>query len=103
MGWLRGRYYIRSTRRDGRVIHKYIGGGELGELAAAEDASQRAEREERAAAWRTEKGRWEALNALLDEVCKRIDLLVRATLMAAGYHQHKRGEWRKRRAPKPKA
>jgi hypothetical protein len=25
------------------------------------------------------------------------DLLARAALLAAGFHQHKRGEWRKRR------
>ena len=52
MGWIRGRYYVRSAKRNGRVIHKYIGGGELGKLAAAEDAGRRAEWESQAAAWR---------------------------------------------------
>jgi hypothetical protein len=33
----------------------------------------------------------------LVELCGQSDMLVRATLVVAGYHQHARGEWRRKR------
>ena len=39
-----------------------------------------------------------ALDAPLDDLDELADLLARAALVAAGYRQHHRGEWRKRRA-----
>jgi hypothetical protein len=38
-----------------------------------------------------------ALDAPLDELDDLADALVRAALVAAGYRQHNRGEWRKTR------
>ena len=38
----------------------------------------------------------EALDASLDELAALADTLAAATLVAAGYHQHKR-QWRRRR------
>ena len=38
-----------------------------------------------------------AIDADLKAVNERIDLAARAALLAAGFHLHKRGEWRKRR------
>ncbi len=82
---------------DGRVVREYVGGGILGELAARMDAEERLQREEEAEAWRDERERMEGLDGLLEEMCEAAEILAHAALLAAGYHQHKRGEWRKRR------
>ena len=39
------------------------------------------------------------LPAELEALAQKVDLAARAALRAVGYHQHKRGEWRKRRGP----
>jgi hypothetical protein len=44
-----------------------------------------------------EQERRAAVEALVFELCKQSDLLVRATLVVAGYHQHDRGAWRFKR------
>ena len=69
----------------------------LGELAAREDALERRQREEEAAAWKEERERMEALEAPIEELCEAAEVLAQAALYAAGYHQHNRGEWRKKR------
>ncbi len=92
-----GLYYTRSRKEGGRVVRGYIGGGILGELAAQMDAEDRRRREEEAAAWKEEREQMEALEALVEELCEAAEVLAKAALVAAGYHQHKRGEWRKRR------
>ena len=101
MAWERrergGAYYTRSRKVNGRVIREYVGGGTLGEIAARMDALERLRREEEAALWREERERLEALDGLTEEVCEAAEVLAQAALVAAGYHQHKRGEWRKRR------
>ena len=38
-----------------------------------------------------------SLDASLAELNELADLLARVALLAAGYHQHDRGKWRKRR------
>jgi hypothetical protein len=93
-------YYYRSVRQGRRVRSVYCGGGELGRLAAEEDAIGRQIREN----WRLE-GRLELADACEDDTLQReLDDLVAsareaaaAVLEAAGYHQHDRSEWRKRR------
>jgi len=90
-------YYTRSKRKNGKVVREYIGGGILGELAARMDAEERERREREAASWREEKRNLEALVAPLEELHHAVEVLVRAALIASGYHRHNRGEWRKRR------
>ena len=51
----------------------------------------------RIAALRAEKAELDTLDAYLKALCERADLAARAALLAAGYHCHKRGEWRRRR------
>jgi hypothetical protein len=92
-----GLYYTRSRRVNGRVVREYVGGGALGELAALTDTQERQRREEEAAAWREERERLEELAGLVDEFCEAVETVARATLLAAGFRQHKRGEWRRRR------
>ena len=82
---------------DGRVVREYVGGGVRGEIAARMDAEERQRREKEAAAWREERERLEELAGLIDEFCEAVETVARATLLAAGFRQHKRGEWRRRR------
>jgi hypothetical protein len=97
MGWDRDRYYTRSRKVDGRVVREYVGCGRLAELAAELDACERQKRENERAARRAQQAQLEALEADIQTLCELTDLAARATLLAAGFHQHKRGEWRKRR------
>ena len=95
-----GLYYTRSRKEDGRVVREYIGAGVLGELAAQLDAEERRRQEEQAACQREEEKDVDALDAPVEELSEASDLLVRAALLASGYRQHNRGEWRLRREPK---
>jgi hypothetical protein len=101
MGWEKrergGLYYTRSRKVNGQVLREYVGGGELGALAAKSDALERLQREEEVQALRKECLRMEALEAPLEELCTAAEILSRATLLAAGYRRHKRGEWRRKR------
>jgi hypothetical protein len=97
MGWDRGRYYSRSRKVDGRVVREYVGGGLTGQLAAQLDAVERAKREADRAEQEALRAEVEALDAALDDLNEVAELLAGAALLAAGYHRHKRGEWRKRR------
>ena len=94
------RYYTRSRRVNGRVVREYFGCGKDAIRAAAEDAARRqAEAAVRAAevADRATLAEVDAAMAELDALAGRC---FRAAMEAAGYHQHDRGPWRKRRVPK---
>ena len=92
-----GLYYTRSRKVNGRVLREYLGGGVLGEITARMDALERHRREEETALWREERERLETLDGLTEELNEAAEVVAQAALVAAGYHQHKRGEWRKRR------
>jgi hypothetical protein len=94
------RYYYRSERVDGRPVRRYVGKGDVAELAAAADAARRVEREIEARQRQAEQTRLNEAEAPLVELCELTDILVRAALVVAGFHQHARGSWRKRRGPK---
>ena len=101
MGWEErergGRYYTRSRKVDGRVIREYVGSGPVAEMAAQADARERERREEEARAWREEREDLDALDARTRDLDELAELLTRAALLAAGYRQHERGEWRRLR------
>ena len=91
------RFYYQSERgEDGRVKKRYIGTGEIAEAIAHADETRRRVREERRAQEREQLERMEALAAPVLEIDAAADILARAHLVAAGYHQHK-GEWRRGR------
>ena len=92
-----GLYYTRSRKKGGRVVREYVGGGVLGEIAALGDGYERRRRQEEAAFWKEERESLEELVAPIEEMCEAAEILARATLLAAGYRRHNRGEWRKRR------
>jgi hypothetical protein len=100
MGWdKRGkkRYYYRTRRQNGRAVRSYFGSGETAELAATVDGLVRVQREMDARKWRQEQEHLATAEALLKELFEGSDLLVRAALIAAGFHQHARGVWRLKR------
>jgi hypothetical protein len=97
MGWDKGRYYTRSRKVNGRVVREYIGTGRVAELAAELDALEREKRRRAARALRRERDELAALEADVRAASQAADLVARAALLAAGFHQHRRGEWRRRR------
>lgn len=98
VGWERGgRYYTRSRRVNGRVIREYVGSGELAQYIAMLDQCDRAEKAADRALWREEKAQMRRLDESLQQLDTLCALVTRATLQTAGYRQHDRGAWRKRR------
>jgi hypothetical protein len=101
MGWETrqrgGSYYTRSRRVNGRVVREYIGGGERGEYAAAADAIARERREAERADHTRERRQRDTVEAQLMSWYAAVDAHLHQALTAAGYRQHKRGEWRRRR------
>ena len=99
MAWeLRGRagpYLYRSVRKDGRVVKQYLGSGPQAQAAVRKLEQQQqallAERD----ALSHEQVQVSAAEAQLREVQDLVRTLVRATLLAAGYYDH-RGQWRRR-------
>ena len=101
MGWEwrggRRRYYTRSIRRGGHVVREYVGSGLKGDIAAAEDAARRAQRANSLAADRAERDQRNTGDAALVALDSMVERIVRTALSDAGYHQHDRGAWRRRR------
>ena len=97
MGWERGRYYTRSRKVNGKVIRKYVGCGWFARLCAEHDEAMRDRKKGEAAERKRLKADLDRLAESLDELNDRYDRLARAALVAAGFRQHKRGEWRKKR------
>jgi hypothetical protein len=93
----RGRYYTHSDRENGRIVRKYYGKGELGQLAADLDTIERQtrllQREVRAA----EVDWIAAIEGPVVDSSRAVDLAVTCELLVAGYHRHDRGPWRRRR------
>jgi hypothetical protein len=100
MAWERG-YYYRVRRENGRVVREYVGRGRIAEMLAELDVAEREKAQGKARLdaenLRTEKAKLDALDAGIEALIETTDVLAHAALVAAGYHQHKRGEWRKRR------
>src|SRR5262245_43658687 len=98
MGWEhRGpyQYYMRRQTVQGRRVRTSLGRGAVA-LAAAEADAQRRQAQETARATRRHLA---TLDRHLDEVIRRIEQLMQATLLVAGYHQHHRSDRRQRNAP----
>ncbi|MCE9561101.1 MAG: hypothetical protein K8U57_03505 [Planctomycetes bacterium] len=97
MGWDQGRYYSRSKRVNGRVVREYVGGGELGQLAAEFDALKREEREAERAAERARRATIAERDAPLDDLDELATQKAEAALVATGHHKHNYCVWRRKR------
>lgn len=91
------RYFYQTTRFNGQPVRRYIGTGPVAEALAADIESRRAERQERIQAAQAEEAEWRSLTAPLQCLDEAVVLLMRITLVAAGYRQHDRGAWRRKR------
>jgi hypothetical protein len=91
------RYYYRSRRIGDHVVKEYFGAGVGGDMAAADDDAKRLRFSRIAEARHAEQRRLEDLDHALAKLDLIAETLTKATLAAAGFHQHHRGEWRKRR------
>lgn len=94
------RCYYCARKVDGKVIKEYFGHGDEAHAAAREDAEKRAEREARLHDKRQRQREYEAVQLTYATLSTDCDNLVKASMLNAGYHQHARGDWRKRRASK---
>ena len=93
-----GRTYLyRSVRTGGKVTSEYGGSGEPARLIAQMETLERRERDCERQRERDERRELDDLEQALDELVEQAKALARGALAAAGYHQHERGEWRKRR------
>jgi hypothetical protein len=90
------RYYLVSKRQGGRVVHLTFK-GPAAAIAAYESDCRREARQKAMAARREYREFWAQARAPLDELIRLTKLLQKVSLLAAGYRQHARGEWRKRR------
>ena len=99
MPWVRRgrhRYYVRRRKVKGAFVRQPYGRGPEAQLAAALAAQRQREREAEWARRRQERGRWDAKTETVQRLIEVSDLLVCAALLAAGFHQHQRGEWRRK-------
>ena len=97
------KYYYRATRLAGRPVRRYVGaaGSPAATLAAADADQRRLQREAAARERLAEQARQREVERPLVRLCAASDVLTRAALLAAGFHQHHRGQWRRRREPEP--
>ena len=105
MGWEtrrgQGRYYTRSRKVNGRIIREYVGTGLVAELAAQQDVEARAQPLAERKRLQQKAARWASTVEPLMQLSQLLDGLTATALIAAGYHQHHRGAWRKRRHGTP--
>ena len=100
MGWktINGRQYYYLSVRYGRMVRsEYGGGGEAGLLCALLQEDSRAERQERLDEEKATRERYDEVDRALDDLVKTAKAAAAEALKAAGYHQHHRGEWRRKR------
>lgn len=95
-----GRYYYEKVRMGDRVISRYVGGGEVGELAAAlqeiNNSRKEFDRWKRNRDWKQYEEEVLEVERELDTIGLGIRELLYAMLLTNNYHIHK-GQWRKKR------
>ncbi len=96
MAYQRGRYWYRSQREGRQVRTEYLGAGPLVDALVAIGDLERQQRELLREEQRGRRAEIAALDRKVDAAGDALRLLVRACLLAHGYHTHK-GQWRRRR------
>jgi hypothetical protein len=89
-------YYYRSVRDGEKVRKVYVGAGEIARISYEGDSLRRTVQETERQREKAKLERLEALAAPVVELSEAAEILVRAHLIASGYHRHK-GEWRRAR------
>jgi len=93
------RYYYRARRDGDRVIKEYMGpeGSVMAENAAEEDAKMRTTKAMLRRAEQERRQSFEVAQAQVTAMGRMVSDVVSDVLLAAGYYQHRRGPWRRRR------
>jgi hypothetical protein len=100
MAWERrghGLYYYQSEHGNGRVRKRYMGRGEVAEIVAHANETIRHRREAKAEREREDLELARTLASSGEQMDEAAEILAKAEMVAAGYHNHK-GEWRRRRS-----
>jgi|SRR6185295_6386866 len=98
MPWItRGKQQYYYRRIPGHANKAYVGRGPAAELAAQCDGARRAERLETTRRSRADHARHRKLDLIVAKLDRLCNLMAQANLLAAGYHRHDRGPWRRRR------
>jgi hypothetical protein len=100
MPWDKRGYYYRKKRIGARVVSEYVGGGLSGTFAAADDLEAQEQRAQERASTKAAQLETETLDAGIQAADELISAAMFEALEAAGYFQHARGQWRKRRETK---
>lgn len=88
-------FYYRGIREGPRTKKVYCGGGAAGRLAAEVDEYSRAERRVERNTWESEALDWDRAQGVASQLQAVCDLVIDATLLAAGFHRASRHAWRK--------
>ncbi len=99
MGWEKrgkGMYYYKKIRKGNRVVSEYKGSGLFAEIISELDNDTRLGRSYSHSPREEEKDETVGINNDVDQLTEITNSLVRAVLLASGYHPHK-GQWRKSR------
>jgi hypothetical protein len=93
----KGKLYYYEKRREGsRVVSEYVGGGVVAELAEHRARIERARRDAERQKIKQERMSMADIDREIEAASGMIDLLTKASLLMAGYYDHKR-QWRRRR------
>lgn len=87
-------------RVNGQPRRPYVGTGLIGQLACQFDEAERQRKSLGAAQNHLDRAEVEGLDEDLLAVEQLADVLARAALVAAGFHQHDHGAWRRKRERK---
>jgi hypothetical protein len=90
-----GTYYYSARRVGGKVVKEYVP-ALVAPLAAQLDAEQRSELEAAKAEHRLALAELDALEETIGPLDELAEPAVEAAMLAAGFHRHHRGSWRKR-------
>ena len=102
MGWERRgqrRYYYRARRDGDRVIKEYVGPEDSlkAKNAAKEDTETRATKATIRSVEQERRQVFEATQAQVAALGQMAGDIINGALLAAGFHQHCRGTWRRKR------
>ena len=90
-------YFYRSRREGCRVVQDYVGRGAAAGLVANLIAEERVKRTGARKKCQEAQRRYADMDRTVERACGAVQSVVTGTLEAAGFHQHHRGEWRRRR------
>jgi hypothetical protein len=89
------RYFYKNERSGPKVKRRYYRQGQAAELGGATADLRHVQRTIAQREFDIEEARYQEVLVSLLELSEVTDVLARAALLAAGFHQHQRGAWRK--------